>query len=210
MIAPTMGMKHGYIDEEDTPPTAGPPAIRRFRLIGGERVYLPSALAAWLESTYPRSEEIFFLERGFLRKVHWVGDEYALRLDLAEGRIDRADIGKVRVDPLIPIDGWYPMSGRFFHYAPGLGNVQKYFRDEGRPDLAALLTIDQCLERWRVEGLCLAERPDTGHEHVWCRRPSHHRSSHVPACPPCVLLRDDAMRLSHLLGLDESIDPSSP
>lgn len=197
-----MGLKHGYITEEDTPPTAGAPAIRRYRLVGGEHVYLSSALAAWLEDNIPRSEEIFFVERGFLKKVAWVGDMYALRLALAEGRISGADIGKARVEPLVPIGDWYPISDRLFHHGPGLGNVQKHFRDEGRPDLAAQLTVDGWLARGRLDGLCLAERQDIAHGPVWCRRDSQHGNSHVPACPSCVLLRDEAPRLFHELDPD--------
>lgn len=185
-----MGMKRGFIWEEDTPAGSHPPAIRRFRLQSGVHVHLPSPMAEWLLANYASSEEIFFLERGILARTEWVGDEYALRHALAEGQLSHRDLDGIRMEGLQATDGWYPVPWRYDHVPGALAKLAAMLVEQGKPELAHVLTPDRWIEEANRQRRCLAKHEDRLHGDVVCELLAQHGGHHVPVCAACVISYD--------------------
>lgn len=99
-----MGIKHGRVVQEDTP--GNDTKIRRFRLEDGTRVYLPLALCQRLLER-PPTEELYFVERGFLGRTEWVGTIAELRIAITQGLVRERDLAGFRLPPS-PCDRYGP------------------------------------------------------------------------------------------------------
>jgi hypothetical protein len=183
-----MGIKHGHVLGEDTPP--GDNRIRRFRLDNGARVYLPLALADRL-FTYQASRHFYFLERGLLGRTEWLGTIDDLRREVARGGIRQPDLGGFRLPPEPPrTPGWRPLACNDDHIETGarLEELRAIGQRRGMAETQTWLTLNDRLAEMRADGCCLVDRADAQHGRLWCADKAGHPGDHGPACVPCLMV----------------------
>jgi len=184
-----MGLKRGYIVEDDTPVTSGPTKIRRFRLSSGDHVYLPLDVASALVSRHSPAEEFFFVEKGLLGRTAWAGNLHDVRVALASGHLSPRDLGGLRLPTYEAPSGWAPPVEEDDHSKVGekMASVADMLRQRGMPETAQSLTVESWIAHATSEGWCVANRADALHGRVWCFREEapDHGGLHIPTCPTC-------------------------
>ena len=184
-----MGLKRGYIVDEDTPVAQGEARIRRFRLANGDHVYLPLGVAGALISGHSPAEEFFFVEKGLLGRTGWAGNLHDVRLALGTRELSTQDLGGWRPPPQEEAPRWMPMLEEDDHRMVGLRApcLADQLRQQGMSKQANALTIPAWLGNREENGWCLEVRSDSLHGHAWCCRTDSpgHIGPHVPVCPLC-------------------------
>jgi hypothetical protein len=185
-----MGLKRGYILEENTPAAPGAANIRRFKLSNGDQVYLPSDVSAALISRHSPAEEFFFLERGLFGRTAWAGNLHDLRVALADGHLKPKDVGGLRLPVQEEVPGWAPMVEEDDHRMVGekADPLADMLRKRGMPESAETLTVEAWVNNCAKQGWCIADRADSLHGRVWCGRENampNHPGTHIPVCPKC-------------------------
>lgn len=185
-----MGLKRGYIVEEDTP-RADAVRIRRFRLSNGDRVYLPLDVASFILTRHSPAEEFFFVEKGLLGRTAWAGTLHEVRVALANGTLSPGDIKGLHLPAQDAPSGWNPMTEEDDHSRVGakIGPLAATMRANGRPETAEAMTVDAWVTNATSEGACAAERADGEHGHVRCGHNKGHTGNHEPLCPECDIVK---------------------
>ncbi len=186
-----MGMKRGYIVEEDTPVRREASNIRRFRLSTGEHVYLPLDVTAFVMEHSP-AEEFIFVEKGLLGRTSWAGNTHDARVSLVAGVISPKDLKGVSFRHLDTPPGWGPIFYDDDHGFVGskLDALAADLRKNGRADIAAGMTVEGWATTLTDDGCCGVHRTDLNHGIVWCWAQGGHEGHHAPACPRCEIVKD--------------------
>lgn len=196
-----MGMKRGYIVEEDTPVERSAANIRRFRLSTGEHVYLPLDVTAFIMEHSP-AEEFIFVEKGLLGRTAWAGNTMDARAALVAGKISAKDLTGLSLRYLETPPGWFPMLYDDDHGFIGstLEALASDMRMNGRADIADGMTAEGWVKAQADDGGCMAQRADSTHRIVWCWRDAGHDGEHGPACPRCEIVKDVTRTVAVHLG----------
>ena len=186
-----MGMRRGYILEEDTPVRREAAYIRRFLLSTGEHVYLPLDVTAFVMEHSP-AEEFVFIEKGLLGRTAWAGSTHDVRLALVRGDISPKDLAGLSLRHLETPPGWDPLLYDDDHEFVGskLEALATDMRQHGRADIAGTIIVDGWVKTMSVDGCCVAHRTDSTHGAVWCWAKRGHDRGHAPACPRCEMVKD--------------------
>ncbi len=186
-----MGVKRGYIADEDTPGDRGSTRIRRFKLSNGEHVYLPLDVAGRIIAQHSPAEEFVFVEKGLLGRTAWAGTIGEVRKAVAAGYLSPKDISGLRLPIQELVPGWNAFENEDDYSFVGakLAALAEDLRRHGMVDTANEMTLDSWLAHARQDGACLAERAESIHGRVWCEADRGHTGGHVPACPACGLVK---------------------
>jgi hypothetical protein len=184
-----MGLKRGYIVEDDTPVTRGPTKIRRFRLSSGDHVYLPLDVAYAVVTRHSPAEEFFFVEKGLLGRTAWAGNLHDVREVIRLSILPEKDFGGLRLPTYEWHLHWEPPVEEDDHAKVGarMPALAEMLRNAGTPETADTLTVESWVEHATTEGWCVANRSDALHGWVWCGREEapNHAKPHIPTCPTC-------------------------
>lgn len=196
-----VGLKRGYVLEEDTP-GVGEARIRRFRLTDGSRVYLPRELAAYLMTQHSPAEEFFFVEAGLLGRTAWAGTLGELRHALETGAVSSGDVGRFELPVQEPRAGWNQMLEEDDHMSVGakVDRLAEQLRKSGRPETAAVMTVEAWVANATSEGACVAEVADRHHGGLRCTDGKGHGGSHTPVCPECDIVKQVMFAVAQSAG----------
>ena len=197
VVGTSMGVKRGRI-VEDTTPSVRDARIRRVRLDTGKQVYLPLDVLRRLIERHSPTDEFFFVERGILGRTAWAGTASDLRQAVADGEVERRELGRAADDVFIAPwsvelssdQGWADVDSVYAHddVESRLSRYRTIFEKNGRHDEAETFTRQAWIATGERDGCCMQSHEVDAHGLVWCLLDSGHGGQHEPECPECWLV----------------------